>query len=159
MIAGNYRTCNHDSSVQLDYNNNTLFCDETLGYFQRKILNNDSVVSEKLTNSTEKLCNDGEHSIFDLEQNGNSEFKWSEFNATCEYHLKNHSTNFDENNKPSVFKDVKSASSKNHISSKETQKKIIAGKNCNGLFNVNLKDESEYHKSCSNRNIEMIKYE
>ena len=123
---------------------------------QRNILNNNSVVSEKLTNSTKKLCNDGEHSIFDLEQNGNSEFKWSEFNATCEYHLKNHSTNFDENNKPSVFKDVKGASSKNHISSKETQKKIIAGKNCNGLFNVNLKDESEYHKSCSNRNIEMI---
>jgi len=152
-IAGNYRTCNDDSIVELDYNNCSTLCEEKIGFYQKRVLNNNSVVSENLANTIEKLCNDGKHSIHDLQQNGNSQFTWSEFNTTSHYKLENR---FGSDNKPCVYNDDISESSKLSISSKENDVKVVSGKNCNGLCNANLKDKSESSKSCSNSNIEMI---
>ena len=155
-LAGCHRTCNDDSIVELDYNNYSIFCDEEIGYFQKKVLNNNSIVSEKLTNSTEKLCNDGTHSIYDVEQNGTSEFRWSGFNTTCQYKLENRSVDGDKNKKPCVYSDDINESSKLSISSKESNYKIVAGKNCNGISNGNFKDKSESYKSTFNSSVEMI---
>lgn len=152
-IAGYYPTCNDDSIVELDYNNCSTLCDEKIGYHSKTVLNNSSFVSVKRVNTIEKLCNDGKHSIHDLQQNGNSEYKWSEFNTTSDYKLENR---FGSDNKPCVYNDDISESSKLSISSKENDVKVVSGKNCNGLCNANLKDKSESSKSCSNSNIEMI---
>ena len=156
-LGGCHRTCIHDSIIELDYNNYSIFCDEEIGYHQKKILNHNSVVSEKLANTIEKLCNDGIHSIYDLQQNGNSEFKWSDFNTSSEYKLENRSVHFDENNnKPCVYDEQLRESSKLYVSRKQTQDKVISGKNCDGIWNANFKNNSKCYESCINKNVEMI---
>ena len=155
-IGGFHQTCCHDSIFEADYKNSSLFSDENIGYYEKTIQNNNSMVSKKLTNSVTKVCNDGIHSIFYLEQNGSSVNIWSGFNTNCEYKLENYCTNVDENNKPAVYRDVISDSSKLSTSSKENNVKILSGKNCNGVLNENLKDKSDCSKSCTNSNIEII---
>jgi hypothetical protein len=156
LIAGYYCTNNNNSSHHSNWESLNQSCDPEIGYLGKTTMNHNSSKSIKLSNWDSKLCNDGKHSIFNLQQNGNSEFKYSEFNTNCEYTLENRSGNGDENNKPSVYADDINDSSKLSISSRENHVKVLSGKNCDGILNENLKDKSDCSKSCCNSNIEVI---
>ena len=157
LIAGYYCTNNDNSSHHSNWESLNQSCDLEIGYICKTTMNDNSSKSIKLSNSNWKLCNDGKHSIFNLQQNGNSQSKWSDFNTSSEYKLENRSVNFDENNKkPCVYDDQLRDSSKLYISRKQTQDKVVSGKNCDGIWNANFKNNSKCYESCINKNVEMI---
>lgn len=152
-IGGQHWTNNDKSKRDITENNKRLSCDQEIGYCHRQNINNNSVVSQKISNSEDTLCNNGINSIFELEQNGNSEYQFSEFNNICDYVLKNLKNG---DRRPSVINYKVGDSSKINVSTKETTTKVIGGKCCNGFSNIKLTDNSNSSELSLNSNLKMI---